>query len=332
MHTLTMKQVDAFTTKPFSGNPAGVITEADGVTLESMQKIASEMNLSETAFVTMPESDKTMFRLRFFTPIEEVDMSGHVTIAVCYALIEEGRIPLVDGITKVYFGTNIGSMPIDIYFTSAEHHTPSGDKHENGVTLVVNGKNIGTLEKIMMHQPIKDYGASSIPVESIASILGIEKGEIRRTGLPLEIISTGLNQLMIPVQHKETILNMHPDLIKLGLLNRAHNTHTSHIFTLDTFHEECVAYARHFAPAVGLWEDPGTGTAAAGLGTYLLRHGIITHGAMVMEQGKEIDGLTRILVEIDESVGDSLSAWIGGVAITSLTRTIEVTNSEIVIV
>ncbi len=332
MHTLTMKQVDAFTTEPFSGNPAGVITEADGVTLETMQKIASEMNLSETAFVTMPESGNTMFRLRFFTPIEEVNMSGHVTIAACYALIEEGRIPLTEGITKVYFGTNIGSMPINIHFTGSEHRTPSESEHENGVTLVVNGKNRGTLEKIMMHQPIKDYSPSSIPVESIASILGIEENEIRRTGLPLEIISMGLDQLMIPVQHKETILNMHPDLIKLGLLNRAHNIHTNHIFTLDTFHEECVTYARHFAPAVGLWEDPGTGTAAAGLGTYLLRHGIITHGAMVMEQGKEMDGLTRILVELDESGGDSHSAWIGGVAITSLTRTIEVTSGEVVIV
>jgi trans-2,3-dihydro-3-hydroxyanthranilate isomerase len=331
MHTLTMKQVDAFTTKPFSGNPAGVITEADGITVESMQKIASEMNLSETAFVTMPESEDTMFRLRFFTPIEEVDMSGHVTIAVCYALIEEGRIPLTDGITKIHFGTNIGSMPVDIYFTGAEQRTPSGNEPEDGVTVVVNGKTIGTLEKIMMHQPIRDYGPSSIPVDSIASILGIEEGEIRQTGLPLEIISTGLNQLMIPVQHKETILNMHPDLIKLGLQNRKHNIHTSHIFTLDTFHEECVAYARHFAPAVGLWEDPGTGTAAAGLGTYLLRHGIITHGAMVMEQGKEMDSLTRILVEIDESAGSNPSARVGGVAITSIKRTIEVTSDEIVI-
>ncbi len=332
MHTLPMKQVDAFTTKPFSGNPAGVITEADGVTLETMQKIASEMNLSETAFVTMPESEHTMFRLRFFTPMEEVDMSGHVTIAACYALIEEGRIPIADGVTRIFFGTNIGSMPIDIHFTGAEHPTPSGSKHENSVALVVKGENIGTLEKIMMHQPIKDCRPSSIPVERIASILGIDKSEIRGTGLPLEMISTGLDQLMIPVQHKETVLNMHPDLIKLGLLNRAHNIHTNHIFTLDTFHEECVAYARHFAPAVGIWEDPGTGTAAAGLGTYLLRHGIITHGAMVMEQGKEMDCLARILVEIDESCNDCHSARIGGVAITSLTRTIKVTSGEIVIV
>lgn len=332
MNTLIMKQVDAFTTKPFSGNPAGVITEADGVTIETMQKIASEMNLSETVYVTMPESDDTMFRLRFFTPSEEVDMSGHATVAVCYALIEEGRIPLGDGVTRIFFGTNIGSMPIDIHFTPAEHRTTSGDDHEKGISLFVKGKDIGTLEKIMMHQPIKDYTPSSIPVERIASILGIDEGEIRGTGLPLEIVSAGLDQLMIPVQHKETILNMHPDLIKLGLLNRANNIHTNHIFTLDTFHEECVTYARHFAPAVGLWEDPGTGTAAAGLGTYLLRHGVITHGAMVMEQGKEIDGFTRILVDIDVSGDECHSARVGGVAITSLTRTIELASDEIVIV
>ena len=105
--------------------------------------------------------------------------------------------------------------------------------------------------------------------------------------------------------------------------------HTNHIFTLDTFHDDCASYARHFAPAVGLWEDPGTGTAAAGLGTYLLRHGIITHGTMVMEQGKERDGLARILVEIDDTGGDAHSARIGGVAVTSISRSIEVRDGEI---
>lgn len=332
MQKLTMKQVDAFTTKPFGGNPAGVITEADGITLETMQKIAGEMNLSETAFVTMPESDDTMFRLRFFTPIEEVDMSGHVTIAACYALIEEGRIPLTDGITKVHLGTNIGAMPINIYFTNTGRNAQTIDEPENGIALVINGRLAGTLEKIMMRQPIRNCSPSTIPVENIAAILGIDDSEILRTGLPLEMISTGLNQLMIPIKHKETILNLHPDLIKLGLLNKKYGIHTNHIFTTETFHDDCVTYARHFAPAVGLWEDPGTGTAAAGLGTYLLRHGIITHGAMVMEQGKEVDSLTRILVEIDDFSGDPHSALIGGVAMTSIARTVEVSPDEIVIV
>jgi trans-2,3-dihydro-3-hydroxyanthranilate isomerase len=331
MQKLTMKQVDAFTTIAFSGNPAGVITEADGLAIETMQKLASEMSLAETAFVTMPESDGTMFRLRFFTPSAEVDLSGHATIAACYALVEEGRIPLADGVNTVRLGTNIGPMPIDIYLSCAGHRGETGAGTTYGVPLVVKGKNTGTLERIMMHQPVKRHYAASIPAGRIASILGIEEGEILRTGLPLEVVSTGLDQLLIPIQRKETILNMHPDLIRLGLLNRECSIHTNHIFSLDTFHDECVAYARHFAPAVGMWEDPGTGTASAGLGTYLVRHGVVMEGSMIMEQGKDTDSLTRILVEIDQGEGETATARTGGLAVTSMTRTIEVESGTIVI-
>lgn len=330
MRELVIKQVDAFTTKPFSGNPAGVITEADGLTIETMQKIAGDMNLSESAFVTIPESKNTSFRIRYFTPSEEVDLSGHVTIATCFALIEEGRIPLLDGVTRVNLETNIGIMPIDIHFHKDRCTGLSACDSDNCVALSVGGKHTGILEKIMMHQPIKQYRQSNIPIGEIADILGVEGGEISKTGLPLEIISTGLEQLMIPVKSKETILNMHPDLIKLGVINRKFKIHTNHIFTLDTFSSDCVAYSRHFAPAVGMWEDPATGTASAGLGTYLMRHGVITSDSIIMEQGNDIECLARILVEIDQDSLETGFVRIGGLAAISFTRNILIDNGEIV--
>jgi PhzF family phenazine biosynthesis protein len=311
-----VKQVDAFTTRPFCGNPAGVITEADGLTTENMQRIAGEMNLSETSFITIPESEGSTFRIRFFTPSEEVDVSGHVMIACCFALAEEGRIILGDGMTKIYFETNIGNLPLDIYFRKGR---PRGADID-GVPLT--GVNNGVLERIMVHQKIERFQHADIPLNEIATILGIDTNEILKTGLPLEIISTGLNQLMVPVHHKETLLGMHPDLIKLSLLNRRFGVHTNHIFTLDTVSPDCVTYSRHFAPSVGMWEDPATGTASAGLGTYLLRHGVITTGSMVMEQGNEIDNLARILVEIDQTEEETPAVLVGGLAITSISREI----------
>lgn len=328
MENLIIKQVDAFTTKPFCGNPVGVITEADGLTEETMQNIASEMNLSETAFVTLPESENAIFMLRFFTPTEEVDLSGHAIIAACYALIEDGRIEPYDGITSVLLDTKIGSVALDIHFRKPDqYHSMSN----GGADVAVDGRSIGMLEKIMMHQSIKEYRQSDIPVKDIAAIFGIDDSDILRTGLPIEIISTGLSQLMVPVMHKEIIRNMHPDMIKLGLMNGKNGIDTNHVFTIDTYDPGSVSYARHFAPALGMWEDPATGTAAAGLGTYLSRHGVITSTSLVMEQGIDRDNLARILVEIEEGEQESIKVLVGGLAVTSIKRNVNIEEGRLVI-
>ena len=331
MQNFTVKQVDVFTTRPFSGNPAAVITEADSLGSETMLVIAGEMNLAETTFVTLPSIDGALFRIRYFTPSEEVSLSGHATIAACYALIEDGRILLEDGMTKLFFETGAGKIQVDVHFRIATATDAAKEAERGAAVLNVKGGKTGVLEKIMMYQPVTRHRPSTIPAPDVAKILGIDVEEIQRTGLPLEIISTGLEQLMVPILHKETIRDMNPDLIKLGLMNKRAGLHTNHVFALDTFHEDCVAYLRHFAPALGMWEDPASGTAAAGLATYLLRHGVVTSSSMIMEQGREIESFPRILVESPNPDDPADVMRIGGVAVTSITRTIEVSERDVVI-
>jgi trans-2,3-dihydro-3-hydroxyanthranilate isomerase len=327
MQDYVMKHVDVFTTNPFGGNPAGVVTEADSLSSELMLAIAGEMNLSETTFVTLPSTDEALFRIRFFTPSEEVDLSGHAIIASCFALVEDGRIPLENGVTKAIFETKAGLIQLDIYFRrGATASSPKG-----GIALAIHGSESGVLEKIMLHQTVKQHRPSTIASRDIAKILGFDAAEIQRTGLPLEVLSTGFEQLMIPVAHKETIHDMNPDLIKLGLMNRASGIHTNHVFALDTYSADCVAYMRHFAPVLGMWEDPASGTAAAGLVSYLLRHGVVTSGSMIIEQGKEIDNLARILVETTDSEDPTSAMRIGGLAVTSITRTIGIEDGTLVV-
>lgn len=326
MRKMLVKQVDAFTSVPFGGNPAGVITDGDGLQTEEMLRIAGEMNLSETAFVTAPHSDEARFGLRFFTPSNEVDLSGHVVIAAAWALAEEGRIPLDDGVNTFVFDTNAGGISVDMHFRRTETPGTGSDR-----VALRNDFLCGELLRIMMRQSIHRCETYTLPISEIAAILGIAEREITATGLPVEIISTGLTLLMIPVVSKETIMNMNPDLIKLGILNRKHGLEANHIFTMDTYDPGCVSYARHFAPVLGMWEDPGTGTASAALGTYLLRHGVVTSGAMVLEQGNDAAGLARIIVEVEESGIDGGSARIGGLAITSITREITLDSGSILI-
>lgn len=327
MSTLTIKQIDAFTTTPFGGNPAGVITDGMGLGTEEMLRVAGEMNLTETAFVVAAGAEDADFRIRFFTPSSEVDLSGHVVIAVTWALVEEGRIRLGDGITTIAFETNAGRIPVDLEFYRKSDPETSGDR-----IAIMTPDLCGELRRIMMHQEIHGHQECLISIDEIADTLGIPRSEIAGTGLPVEVISVGLDQLMIPVMSKETIRDLNPDLIKLGILDRRYGIDTNHVFTADTFSPDCTAYARHFAPALGMLEDPGTGTAAAGLGTYLVRHGIVTPGTMTMEQGNDPASLARIIVEVGESSGGGESARIGGLAVTSITRRLIIEDDSIVIV
>jgi PhzF family phenazine biosynthesis protein len=310
MKELTIKCVDAFTNRSFSGNPAGIIAGADDLSAEIMQDIASKMylNIIECGFVMQAVSKDAACRIRFFTPRREMGCSGHVMIAACYSMIEDWSIPLSDGMTNVIVETGMGNVQIDI------HASAGADGNTD----------IKGLEKIMMHQPVQRYRESDIPVDEVAEVLGIDSSEIRMTGLPVVIASADVDWLIIPVEHRETMVNLHPDLIKLGMFNKKYNTFTNHIFTLDTFGEECISYARHFGPAMGLWEDPATAMSSGGLGEYLMRYGVTKSGSMVMEQGGDPDRLARIFVEITEGRNGANTVKIGGTATTSIVRKLQI--------
>jgi predicted PhzF superfamily epimerase YddE/YHI9 len=89
MKNISIAVIDAFTDKPFSGNPAGVCLLEDPLTKEQMQSIAMEMNLSETAFVEKT-SDQGFFSLRWFTPTLEIDLCGHATLASSFWMLQRG--------------------------------------------------------------------------------------------------------------------------------------------------------------------------------------------------------------------------------------------------
>jgi PhzF family phenazine biosynthesis protein len=318
MKELTIKCVDAFTNRSFSGNPAGIIMGADILSTELMQEIASRMylNIIECGFVVQSAQNDASCRIRYFTPRRELGCSGHVTIAACYSMIEDWSIPLSDGITNVTFETGMGNVKVDIHADSS-----AGD------ATAVKG-----LQKIMMHQPEQRYREADIPVDEIADVFGISPSDITMTGLPVVRASADVDWLIIPIEKKETIVGLHPDLIKLGMFNKKYNTYTNHIFTLDTHDEASISYARHFGPAMGIWEDPATAMSSGGLGEYLLKYGATRSGSMVMEQGADPDRLARIFVEVTKDKKGNNTVKIGGTAATSIVRKllVEGNTAEIV--
>ena len=318
MKELTIKCVDAFTNRSFSGNPAGIIVGADSLSTEVMQFIASQMylNIIECGFVMQSKEKDASCRIRYFTPKRELGCSGHVTIAACYSMIEDRSIPLSDGVTNVAFETGMGNVTIDIH----------ASRGSDGNT------DIRGLERIMKHQPVQKYCEADIPVDEIAEVLGIDRGEITATGLPVVKASADVDWLIIPVEHRDTIANLQPDLIKLGMFNKKYDTFTNHIFTLDTFDEKNISYARHFGPAMGLWEDPASAMASGGLGEYLMKYGVTKSGSMTMEQGGDIDRLARIFIEITQDKNGVNKVKIGGAAATSIVRKLRIEGNTAEIV
>ncbi|UCF04086.1 MAG: PhzF family phenazine biosynthesis protein [bacterium] len=324
MRRVEVKKVDVFTIKPFCGNPAGVVTQADGLSLDDMRHVAGEMSLSECAFISSAKSSKCDYRVRFFTQSTELDLSGHVLIASCFSMMEEGRIPVSHGFNTYKVETNVGVVPVVANITPIEGTEDAAAGDATGVEFRSGGRVIGNLESIMMHQVQSNYRPADISVDELADILGIDRSEITHTGLPIEIAPHGLVQLVVPVRSSETLLGMHPDLIRLNLLNRKHGIDISDIFTTDTVSQDCTVYSRHFAPSIGLWEDPGSGSGAACLCAYLVKHGLLNPGTMIVEQGNNPACLVRIHVEVGRADGEKIPVSVGGLAVTSIIQTVEV--------
>lgn len=110
MRRIEAFKVDAFTTTPFAGNPAGVVPDAKGLTEREMQQIAREMNVSETAFLLPPSKPGADMRLRYFTPTSEIKLCGHATVATFHVLSSSGRLPG----PRVKLETNAGVLDVEV--------------------------------------------------------------------------------------------------------------------------------------------------------------------------------------------------------------------------
>lgn len=313
---LVLKQIDTFTSTPFRGNPAGIVLGADELTGDTMQQVASEMATSETAYVQSTGEATAPWRVRFFTPNCEYDFSGHSAIATAHALVEEGLVDVSHERTGIVVQTQSGRVPIDI------HRGAGGDRPR---------RNGAALDRIMLSRRVGDHRPAPVTPEEIARICCLDPFEIKMTGLPVEIVRNGITLLLVPVRSAEALRLMQPDLIRLMLMNQRIGVDTTDIFTLDAVREDAFTYSRHFSPATGLWEDIASGAAAASMASYLLRHGVMEPGSLIMDQGNDIEALARVFVEVDAERDGEVPVRIGGHAVTSITRRISIRDERILI-
>ncbi len=264
-------QLDVFTSKAFEGNPLAVFPEAEGLSDDEMMKIAREMNLSETVFVLPPRDEKTLRHLRIFTPAREIPFAGHPVVGTWNALAREGVVPLPEGgngWTRIHHEVGIGVLPVDIEF-------------KDGQPLQV----VMTQGKFEIKGEIEDSQEQA----EIARALGLATEELDEN-LPIQVVSTGLPFLAVPVRSLADLRKCRVNAALLAeIYERARST-GCYPFTRETIEiGEARAHARLFAPADNIAEDPATGSAAGALGAYLVHHG--ASGA------ESVDGRVRFIIE-----------------------------------
>lgn len=293
-------QLDVFTDKPFAGNPLAVFPDGEGLSDEVMQQIAREMNLSETVFVLPAADNRTLRRLRIFTPGRELPMAGHPVVGTWNALAREGVVPLPEGgtgWTRIEQELNIGVLPVDIEFKD--------------------GQPIGVVMTQGKFDILRDVEDVSIRAE-IEGALRLEPHELDRS-LPVQVASTGIPILLVPVRTLEALKRCRMNTSVLREIGHRLGSSECYAFTRETLDgPPSLAHARLFAPELGISEDPATGAAAGPLGAYLVHHGapdiepVDSSYRFVIEQGDFLHRSSRINIEIKGERGKVERVRVGG--------------------
>ncbi len=269
--TLRVFLYDAFAEEPFSGNPAGVVLDAEHVDDTMLQRVAAELNAPTTAFLVGRERGSgTAVHVRYFTAHQEIRLCGHAALALFAALVDTGALP---------------RSPV-----------PSRIRHVTGsfdLEVVVYGGGVGSAEVEV-----------ELPVPSVV-VRGVDKGRVMVTLgavvlhriLPLQIVDTGLRHLMLPLGDVGSLAALDPERGALIRLSKETGVDTVCAFTLPSGPGGPVRM-RDFCAGIGATEEAASGTTAVALASYLVRHQVVQPASgqvdVEFEQGVELGRPSRI--------------------------------------
>ncbi|MBI3194606.1 MAG: PhzF family phenazine biosynthesis protein [Ignavibacteriae bacterium] len=293
MTTIRIKHIDTFTKTPHNGNPAAVVLDAEGLTDAQMLSVAREMNLAETAFILKPKAKKADVKIRWFTPLGELSMSGHATIASLYALAENNALGMNKiGVHHLSVETNDGILPATI------------EKKKDSIYVS------------LRFSPPEFEKAGQYKVDLIR-LLNVSVNEFD----PLLTIQRN-GFLFAPLRRLHTLFTMKPNIDAINSFLSKRDFEGLCVFTTETIDRNSLVHSRVFAPHVGIDEDPVTGFTHCSLALYLHEKELIPNknGRFVFqaEQGDVVGRKGRLDVEVVTEEGQPAGIVIGGNAITVL--------------
>ncbi|HEU4593891.1 MAG TPA: PhzF family phenazine biosynthesis protein [Pyrinomonadaceae bacterium] len=291
MRKLHYHRVDVFTDRAFGGNPLAVFTNGRGLSTELMQAIAKEFNLSETTFVMPPDDARCDWRVRIFTPMNELPMAGHPTVGTSFVLARERLIEPAEPETTITLEEGVGPVPVRVEF-------------RGGQPIYAE-----------MTQPLPTFGPRLEDPRVVAEMLSLAESDIN-TDLPVEVVSCGVPFLYVPLRNLNAAHRARPraDLMESACAGIV--PPQVFVFTSEVEHEGSTVHSRMFAPGLGITEDPATGAASGPLGCYLVRYGVVESdgGAVniVSEQGLEMGRPSFVKIRIEHSGGEMSAVRVGG--------------------
>ncbi|MBT2387794.1 PhzF family phenazine biosynthesis isomerase [Streptomyces sp. ISL-11] len=256
----------AFTSDPAGGNPAGVVLDASGLDARAMSAAAAEVGYSETAFVTERDDARRRFRLRYFSPLDEVAFCGHATVATAVALAE--RV----GPGDMVFDTPVGEIRV--------------------ATTTDGGAGRATLTSA----PTRSRPAEEAELAAALGALGWARADLDPE-LPPHVAFGGNDHLVLAAGSRARLADLDYDFDGLAEVMRSYGWTTVQLVWSETperFH------ARDPFPVGGVVEDPATGAAAAAFGGYLRAIGRIREAAtLTIRQGEDMGRPSDLIVEVD---------------------------------
>jgi len=267
-----------------------VYLDGRGLSDDTMQAVAKEMNFSETTFVLPPETKGTDVRMRIFTPGAELPMAGHPVIGSTFALARSGVIE--PGRKQYVFGLGIGPLSVALNWKGSD------------------------LQFAWMTQLKPVFGDPVADPARAAAALSLSAAAVTGTGKPVQTVSCGVPFLFVPLTTRRAVDSAALNRAEYDALVHGMSPRPNGVFLFSTEHSErATVYSRMFAPDLGLGEDPATGSASGPLGCYLVRHKIVKPdkaGAMVSLQGVKMGRPSHVHIAIGVHGSEISSVQVGG--------------------
>jgi trans-2,3-dihydro-3-hydroxyanthranilate isomerase len=283
---------DVFSTKRFGGNQLAVFTDGSNLDTATMQAIALEMNYSETTFLLAPEKGGD-YRVRIFTPINELPFAGHPIVGTGFVIVAEKLIPQTEPATTVKLETAVGEIIVTV-------------ETQNGLPA-----------HTVMTQPLPLVRSVWADVDRLANALSLKVTDLESTGLPVEVLFNGIPVMIVPVASLAAVEQIKVDTRALEAISREAGAITVLTFTKETLRPSSMAHCRVFVPLQGIPEDAATGSANGPLGFYFVRHNLVVPQpttTVISEQGFEMGrpSIITIELELDEAEHEVRGVRVGG--------------------
>ncbi|MBU8871940.1 MAG: PhzF family phenazine biosynthesis protein [Gemmatimonadales bacterium] len=283
--------IDVFTDRHFGGSPLYLFPDAGQIPERTMQMLANELGFGETAFIVSSGSGgERRSGLRVFTPAAEIPFGGHSVLGATFGLD-------LLGVRK----SGDKDLPFTWELEAGQYQITT--RQEDGLSIYSLAQDAPVFLGQYFHR------------KKVARTLGISEDEIAITGLPCEVISTGLPIHIVPLGSMDAMEQINLRRRDADAIARDIGFGDLFVFTCETINEGSTVHCRMFAPHFGIPEDPASGAATGALIAYLVKHRLIKFTdqvRIVSEQGLEMGRPSRLIAEAKVFEGRATSVHVGG--------------------